>query len=159
VIRIRQLPIDVQLSATTLLNPEDPSNPLFVNVREQTNNQFDFVEFVMECIESKSLTEGDTLVLDNATIHRSKDSFPVLKEALRILGIKVVFLPKYSPELNPCELVFNVVKRQLKGMKRTSNFVLEVFHAFARVDIHFIQKCYAHCANNVFSQSPFVSQL
>jgi hypothetical protein len=142
-----------------LLNPEDPSNPLFVNVREQTNNQFDFVEFVMNCIECKVLTEGDTLVLDNATIHNSKDSFPILKEALRILGIEVVFLPKYSPELNPCELVFNVVKRTLKGMKRTSNFALEIFYAFARIDIDFVRKCYVHCANNVFHQSPFVSSM
>lgn len=159
VIRILKGPIDVRFSATTLLNPEDPENPLFVNIREQSNTQYDFLEFISACIENNYLKEGDTLVMDNARIHNAEVSFSVLRSALSVLNIEIIFLPTYSPELNPCELVFNVVKNYIRKRKRSSNFALEVLESFSQINIEFIQKCYTHCANNVFKKKPFVTPL
>jgi len=45
------------------------------------------------------------VIIDNATVHRGDYSFPVLQDLLEAHGVHLIFLPKYSPELNPCELV------------------------------------------------------
>lgn len=49
---------------------------------------------------------GDTLVVDNARIHKARDIVPTLRAALAAAGVRMLFLPTYSPELNPCELIF-----------------------------------------------------
>ena len=51
-------------------------------------------------------------MLDNADIHRSKatQAFVGFHERLSL-----VFLPPYAPELNPIELVWAYVKRQILG--------------------------------------------
>jgi transposase len=36
---------------------------------------------------------------------------------LIFLGVSLVFLPAYSPELNPCELVFSQVKGMIKNLR------------------------------------------
>ena len=49
---------------------------------------------------------GDTVVVDNAPIHRNEGQ-RLLTNWLQDLGIELVFLPTYSPELNPTEQCFN----------------------------------------------------
>jgi transposase len=48
-----------------------------------------------------------TLIWDNATSHRAK--------LVRETGMKLVGLPAYSPELNPAERVFQVIRRAVEG--------------------------------------------
>ncbi|GGR23731.1 hypothetical protein GCM10008957_39510 [Deinococcus ruber] len=52
------------------------------------------------------------VVLDNAGIHRSKSvqAFVALHERLSL-----VYLPPYAPELNPIELVWAYIKRNVLG--------------------------------------------
>ena len=45
-----------------------------------------------------TLRPGDIVILDNLTSHKGK---PV-RLAIREAGAKLFFLPKYSPDLNPC---------------------------------------------------------
>jgi len=66
------------------------------------------VEFVVYLVEKEHLKEGDCFILDNCKIHCADDSFHLVSSLLRSLGITLMFLPKYSPEFNPCELVFQV---------------------------------------------------
>ena len=66
---------------------------------------------------------GLIIVMDNVRIHRGKDFervFNLLKESTK--KIKIEFLPKYSPFLNPIELAFNIIKTDLK--KKKSNHSL-----------------------------------
>ena len=56
---------------------------------------------------------GDIIVMDNCAPHHNAGGF-VLGQALDTLGIEVVYLPKYSPEMNPVELVFQKLKIILK---------------------------------------------
>jgi DDE superfamily endonuclease len=49
------------------------------------------------------------VVLDNASLHRShvvRDALPALEER----GIRLYYLPPYSPELNAIEPLFGVIK-------------------------------------------------
>lgn len=57
------------------------------------------------------------LIVDNAAIHCADDMLDVLESVLDGHGIHLIFLPKYSPELNPCELVW----AQLKGFIRNNH--------------------------------------
>ena len=52
--------------------------------------------------------EGDiVLILDNFRSYRAKDSAKCAEEC----GIKLIFLPPYSPDLNPIEFIWKSIKR------------------------------------------------
>lgn len=59
------------------------------------------------------LTNGNIIVMDNCATHHNAGGF-ALGQWLDLMGIDVVYLPTYSPELNPIELVFNKLKIVLK---------------------------------------------
>ncbi|BAG04269.1 transposase [Microcystis aeruginosa NIES-843] len=54
-----------------------------------------------------SLTITSVLIMDNAPIHRKT----VIKQLVEEAGHQVVFLPKYSPDLNDIEHDFSALKR------------------------------------------------
>ena len=56
------------------------------------------------------LKPGDIVVLDNLTSHRVKG----VAEAIRKVGAEVVYLPPYSPRLNPIEECFAQVKQEIR---------------------------------------------
>lgn len=147
--------IDKRYSVSALTNPEDPDNPVFIEVRKDSNDQWDFVGFVCSAIEKNALTPGDILVMDNARIHQAEDSFHILKRGLRVIDIEIIFLPTYSPELNPCELVFNFVKGNLRRQQRGESFAEEIENGFKKVSVDFVQKSYIHCCNAVFEKKEF----
>ena len=49
-----------------------------------------------------TLKPGDVVILDNFGSHKGK----AVRRAIRDIGARLVFLPKYSPDLNPIEQVF-----------------------------------------------------
>src|SRR6266540_3866628 len=53
---------------------------------------------------------NSVLVLDNAKIHHDQE----LLEYLDAIGVKVEFLPPYSPDLNPIESAFATIKKFLQ---------------------------------------------
>ena len=53
---------------------------------------------------------NSVLVLDNAKIHHDQE----LLEYLDAFGVKVEFLPPYSPDLNPIETAFSTIKKFLQ---------------------------------------------
>jgi excisionase family DNA binding protein len=54
-----------------------------------------------------ALTIPSVLIMDNAPIHRK----PVIKELVESAGHQILFLPKYSPDLNDIEHDFSALKR------------------------------------------------
>lgn len=59
----------------------------------------------------KELKPGQYVVLDNASFHKSKRT----KELIESVGCKVIFLPPYSPDLNPIEKFWANMKRWIKN--------------------------------------------
>ena len=49
--------------------------------------------------------------MDNASIHHGGDSVEIIES----IGCLVIFLPPYSPDLNPIEEVFSSVKSFMKA--------------------------------------------
>ena len=63
-----------------------------------------------------TLKPGDVVILDNLGSHKGKAT----RKAVRDVGARLVFLPKYSPDLNPIEQVFSKLKTLLrKAEERT----------------------------------------
>ena len=48
--------------------------------------------------------------MDNASIHHVATNVDLIEN----IGAKVIFLPPYSPDLNPLEIVFSKVKQPMK---------------------------------------------
>jgi transposase len=57
-----------------------------------------------------TLRPGSVIVLDNAAFHRSRATL----DLVRMAGCKVLFLPPYSPHLNPIEKLWGTIKRAWK---------------------------------------------
>ena len=57
-----------------------------------------------------TLQRGDAVILDNLSVHKSAKA----KAALRARGAWMLFLPQYSPDLNPIEMAFSKLKAHLR---------------------------------------------
>jgi transposase len=74
-----------------------------------------FVAYIKECV-APALKRGDIVVIDNASIHKVAG----VKEAIEAAGARLLYLPSYSPDLNPIEPAFSKVKAHLrKAAERT----------------------------------------
>lgn len=56
-------------------------------------------------------------MMDNCKIHHTAEVKDVFDNARDSKGITQLFLPPYSPFLNPIELAFNVIKAKVKAKK------------------------------------------
>jgi transposase len=57
------------------------------------------------------LKPGDVVILDNLSSHKSQEAARLIAEA----GAQLVFLPPYSPDLNPIEMMFAKFKQLLRS--------------------------------------------
>ena len=63
-----------------------------------------------------TLGKGDIVVMDNLSSHKR----PAIRAAIRAVGARLLFLPAYSPDLNPIEQFFSKLKHLLrKACQRT----------------------------------------
>jgi len=63
-------------------------------------------EVYVEHFLAPSLTEGQVVVMDNLGAHRPKR----IRELIEARGAELVFVPSYSPDLNPIEQAFSKIK-------------------------------------------------
>jgi transposase len=57
-----------------------------------------------------TLARGDVVILDNLNVHKSAKA----QAAVRARGAWMLFLPQYSPDLNPIEMAFSKLKAHLR---------------------------------------------
>ena len=67
-------------------------------------------EIYVETQLAPTLEPGDVVILDNLPGHKSEKAKSILKER----GAWFLFLPKYSPDLNPIEMAFSKLKAHLR---------------------------------------------
>ena len=105
----------------------DPRRPsVSVHVNPGTNTQWTWLEAVLGWLECDALVAGDILVADNAKIHSAEEAARYLQAVLRAARVQLVFLPKYSPELNPMEPIWGASKAWLRYHRGTLPFLQEV---------------------------------
>jgi transposase len=58
-----------------------------------------------------TLRAGDVVIMDNLAAHKS----PAAEAVIRAKGAWLLFLPPYSPDLNPIEMAFSKLKEKLRA--------------------------------------------
>ena len=64
----------------------------------------------IERVLAPTLNKGDVVILDNLAVHKSAKAAAILKER----GAWFLFLPPYSPDMNPIEMAFSKLKALLR---------------------------------------------
>lgn len=85
-----------------------------------------FAAYVREVL-APELQPGTVVVLDNLATHRNAEA----AEALRDVGCWFLYLPPYSPDLNPIEQAFSKLKAHLR--KAGARTFTELFTALGRI--------------------------
>jgi len=69
-------------------------------------------EAFVEQVLVPELRPGDMVILDNLSSHKSARA----RELIESAGAELLFLPPYSPDLNPIEMVFSKIKQALRSL-------------------------------------------
>jgi len=75
-------------------------------LKETFENKDKFNEMIPICLKSEKPIK---IIIDNFSVHKTYIS----KIVCRILNIELIFLPKYSPFLNPIEQLWRTMKREI----------------------------------------------
>lgn len=74
-----------------------------------------FLAYLRQCLVP-TLSAGDIVIMDNLPSHKVAG----VRETIEAAGAKLVYLPPYSPDLNPIEMAFSKLKALLrKAAERT----------------------------------------
>jgi len=106
------------------------------------NNSVDFLRFLVSCISCGGIQPGDYVACDNASIHRSALSTRVAGTLLGFLGVRLLFLPVYAPELNPVEQVWGRIKYYLREQRGQLSFRAELLKGFSTVTNAMVRQFY-----------------
>lgn len=101
-----------------------------------------FEAFVAQVLVPQ-LRPGDLVVMDNLSSHKRGRT----RERIEERGAKLMFLPPYSPDLNPIEMIFSKVKQLLRSMSCRRRD--ELWHAMQQVldqvTASDAVNCFRHC--------------
>jgi transposase len=100
-----------------------------------------------EQILRPSLKVGDVIVLDNLGAHRASG----IEEIAKSCGARVIWLPPYSPDFSPIELMWSKVKAYLKKVKARTQTELEkaIAAALSTITVSDCLNWFRHCGYEV----------
>lgn len=90
-----------------------------------------------------ALHPGDLVVLDNLSSHKTAAA----NRAIEAVGAKLVYLPPYSPDLNPIENIFSKIKQLVRGLRPQSwpEIIEAAKQALLKVTPDDIENAFIHC--------------
>jgi transposase len=103
----------------------------------------DVFEAFVEQVLVPELRPGDVVILDNLSSHKR----PRIRELVESAGARLVFLPPYSPDLNPIELIFAKIKQSLRSLAcRTRDALWHAMQSVLdEVTPDDAANCFEHC--------------
>lgn len=84
-----------------------------------------FETWLEKCLITE-LKPGQVVIMDNYVIHKSRK----VKQLIEQAGCKLLFLPTYSPDLNPIEKYWANLKRNIRQYLQKYNFQNAIDYAF-----------------------------
>jgi transposase len=85
---------------------------------------------------AQTLIPGDVVILDNLSAHKSQKA----EDAIKAKGAWLLFLPPYSPDLNPIEMAFSKLKAHLR--KIAARTIDDLIKAVGRIcDLFSPEEC------------------
>ncbi len=111
----------------------------------------DIFEAFIEHVLVAELKPGDVVVMDNLSSHKRQRT----RELIEAAGAELAYLPPYSPDLNPIEMVFSKIKQLLRSLAyrtkdalwQSMQMVLDAVTARDSVN------CYEHCGYTATSET------
>jgi transposase len=88
------------------------------------------------------LRPGDVVVMDNLNMHKMN----AVRKAIFDVGASVIYLPTYSPELNPIEMLWADMKRDLRtlALNVESELAAAIRRLRGRVPVDKIEAWFRH---------------
>jgi transposase len=104
-------------------------------------------ETYIEDILAPTLRRGEILLMDNLSAHKSDQA----RATIEARGVHVIFLPPYSPDLNPIEKCWAKVKEALRAAKARTweDLVKAVRDALRSVSRSDVLAWFAHCGYQI----------
>ena len=90
-----------------------------------------------------TLRSGDQVIMDNLSPHQSDPTLALITQA----GAQVLFLPAYSPDLNPIEMMWSKDKNLLRAAQARTHaeLIAAIGQALAQVTSRDAMNWFAHC--------------
>jgi len=103
----------------------------------------DVFEAFVEQVLVPDLRAGDVVVMDNLSSHKRSKTRRLIESA----GAQLLFLPPYSPDLNPIEMIFAKIKQILRSLAcRTREQLWNIIQpVLDRVTASDAVNCFRHC--------------
>lgn len=94
-----------------------------------------------------ALRPGDFVILDNLSSHKTHAA----QAAVEAVGASLVYLPPYSPDLNPIEKLFAKIKQLVRGLRPRNwrEIIKAARHALLRINFDDIENSFLHCGYEV----------
>ena len=105
--------------------------------------------FFVEELLVPTLKRGDIVRMDNNAIHKLDE----IEDAIEAVGAWLLFLPPYSPDLNPIEHCWSKGTAHLRSLKPRTlpNLLDALVKAFSSIPRHDILGWFQHCGYRVAS--------
>ena len=103
----------------------------------------DVFEAFVEQVLVPELQTDDVVIMDNLSSHKRQP----IRELIEAAGAHLVFLPPYSPDLNPIEMIFAKLKQLLRSLAcRTKHALWQAMQSVLdQVTSTDAINCYKHC--------------
>jgi len=107
-------------------------------------------ETYVERLLAPALRPGQVVVMDNLGAHRPKR----IRELIERRGCELIYLPPYSPDLNPIEEALSKIKHILRKIAaRTKEALIEAIgRALAAVSAEDVRGFFVHCGYRTLAQ-------
>jgi transposase len=140
--RIREGRKDARFQRKSILSTMRLNGKKCPVVFRGTLNKELFAEYLKSQLKP-AFDPDDILLLDNSSVHKSRLVLQTLDE----LKIKYLFLPRYSPDFNPIELLWAYMKMYLRKAKARTDMKLDAAIAFVLDSLpnNHIENWYRHC--------------
>ncbi len=109
-------------------------------------------ETYVERVLAPALRPGQVVVMDNLGAHRPRR----VRELIEERGCELLYLPPYSPDLNPIEEAFSKVKHVLRklGARAKEALIEAMGRALGAVSAQDAEGFFAHCGYRTPAQQP-----
>lgn len=140
--RIKEGRKDVRFERESILSTFRLNGEMVPFVFSGTLNKELFAEYIKTQLKP-CFAKDDILLLDNSSVHKSKLVLDTLKDC----KIKYLFLPRYSPDYNPIELLWSYMKSVLRKFKECTQEKLHESISFVLENVpnEYIKNWFSHC--------------
>ena len=116
-----------------------------MTIEEATDTDI-FLAYLDHCL-CPALRPGDVVVLDNLSSHKVKG----VRERIETAGAELLYLPPYSPDLNPIEKAWSKFKQFLRAAKARSKEALDqaVAEALKTITADNAAAWFRHCGYGI----------